>query len=405
LNRTAGFSFPMSALLPLRYAGTILVQGSRGFGSTASNVLDLKNTSVETTKSPKKMKPLKELVFGRDFADHMFEADWSREGGWQTPKISPYHPLVLDPSCTVFHYSAELFEGMKAYKDAKGSLRLFRPDKNADRFSSSAARLAMPTLESNSFVESIKQLVKLDANWVPGEKGYSLYIRPTLIGTQPSLGVGPSHKCKYFIICSPVGPYYPEGWKPVKLLASEKFVRAWPGGTGNSKIGGNYAPGIMPQVQAAEKGYTQILWLFGPDNHLTEVGTMNMFVFWMNEQGEKELITPALDGTILPGVTRDSILTLARQWNEFKVNERKVTMAEFLKALDAGRVMEAFGAGTAAVVSPIKVINFKGKDYAIPLDKSDPNASIGKLAARLADTILKIQYGEIEGPKGWSVKF
>jgi branched-chain amino acid aminotransferase len=248
-------------------------------------------------------------------------------------------------------------------------------------------------------MECLKSLLKLESKWIPEENGFSLYIRPTLIGTQNSLGVGPSNKALLFVIMSPVGPYYPEGWKPIKLLADDRYVRAWPGGTGNSKLGGNYAPCILPQIEANKKGYTQVLWLFGPERDVTEVGTMNFFLYWTNKQGEKELVTPPLDGTILPGVTRDSILQLARKWNEFKVSERKITIFDILDGVKENRVIEAFGSGTAAVVSPIKLISYHAVDYSIPIDTE---LGIGKLTKRFADTILGIQYGKI--PSEWSVK-
>eukprot|EP01116_Phalansterium_solitarium_P017999 TRINITY_DN459_c0_g1_i1.p1 TRINITY_DN459_c0_g1~~TRINITY_DN459_c0_g1_i1.p1 ORF type:complete len:431 (+),score=103.42 TRINITY_DN459_c0_g1_i1:68-1294(+) len=378
------------------------VNGSSAYYSSQSPLdLDHKKLQVEKTTSPKKKSAYKDLVFGREFSDHMLEIDWTKTGGWGAPSIHPYRHLSLDPSCSVFHYSMELFEGMKAYKDAKGAVRLFRPDMNYARLNRSATRLALPTVDGAALGECVNELLRVDRDWIPSARGYSLYLRPTLIGTQDSLGVGRSDKAKLFVIASPVGPYYPQGWKPVKLLADDHFVRAWPGGTGNAKVGGNYAPGIFPQAEAAKQGFSQVLWLFGPEYNLTEVGTMNLFVYWITEKGEKELVTPPLDGTILPGVTRDSILQLARKWNEFKVVERPVTMGDLQKAIKEGRVIEAFGAGTAAVVSPIELIHFKGKDLAIPLDRDDPSAPIGKLAKRLHDTITGIQYGEI--PSEWSV--
>jgi branched-chain amino acid aminotransferase len=367
----------------------------------ALNIIDHTKLTIEHTKEPKTMSPLKNLLFGKEFSDHMLTVDWTAKEGWATPKIVPYGKISLDPSCSVFHYSMECFEGMKAYKDAQKQIRLFRPDKNMERITHSAKRIALPTFEPKGFLECLSAFLKLERKWIPEEYGYSLYLRPTLIGTQNSLGVGPSGKAMLFMIASPVGPYYPEGWKPVKLLADDRYVRAWPGGTGGSKVGGNYAPCILPQVEANQKGYTQVLWLFGPSKDVTEVGTMNFFLYWINKQGEKELITPPLDGTILPGVTRDSILSLAKQWKEFKVTEQRFTIDDIVDALKTGRVIEAFGAGTAAVVSPIKLLSYHNSDYPIPLDKDDHNSGIGKLTKRFADTILGIQYGKI--PSDWSV--
>ncbi len=300
----------------------------------------------------------------------------------------------------MFHYALECFEGMKAYSDKAGKVRLFRPDMNMARLASSAARLCLPEMPQEALLACVEELVRVDRRFIPQQAGFSLYIRPTLIATTPWLGVGPTQSLLFYTILSPVGPYYPSGFKPVQLLAETKRVRAAEGGTGGYKLGSNYAGTILPQVEAAQQNYSQVLWLYGPRHELTEVGTMNLFMFWINDRGEKELVTPALDGTILPGVTRDSILQLARQWNEFKVSERKFYMADVVAALKAGRVLEMFGAGTAAVVSPINLIGYLGTDYKVPLDAANPAANAGPLAARLSDTIMGIQYGEIEHP--WS---
>jgi branched-chain amino acid aminotransferase len=263
----------------------------------------------------------------------------------------------------------------------------------------SAQRLSLPSFDTKEALECIKKYILMEKSWIPSQKGYTLYIRPTIIGAQEWLGVGPSNRAIFFVICSPVGPYYrPTGFAPVSLWAEDKFVRAWPGGMGQYKVGGNYAPGILPQVQVAEKGYQQILWLFGPDKELTEVGTMNLFVFWKRpSDGKKELITASLkDGTILPGVTRDSILKLTQQWGEFEVTEGRITMSQIIESLRKGTLLEMFGAGTAAIVSPVKNIYFQGKDYVIPLDQDDPNALAGPLARRIWKTLSDIQYGDLE---------
>eukprot|EP01136_Pigoraptor_vietnamica_P044110 Opistho-1_new@20447 len=374
---------------------TAFLGGLRSYATKTD--IDASKLQIEKTKNPKPKVPFGDLVFGRTFSDHMLEIEYDEKSGWSAPKISPYHKLQLDPACTVFHYAVECFEGMKAYQDAQGNTRLFRPDKNMDRISASAERLALPSFDRKQFLECIKALVRLDKSWIPNQKGFSLYIRPTLIGTQESLGVGPSSRALLYVICSPVGPYYKSGFAPVKLLADSTNVRAWPGGTGANKVGGNYAPTIKAQQAAAAKGYQQILWLFGPEHELTEVGTMNLFVHWKNEAGEVELATPPLDGSILPGVTRDSVLSLARQWGEFKVSERKMTMKDVVKAVKEGRMIEMFGAGTACIVSPIEMIHYQGQDLPIPLALG----KAGKLTQRFNDTILGIQYGEI--PSEWSV--
>ncbi|KNC99948.1 branched-chain amino acid aminotransferase [Spizellomyces punctatus DAOM BR117] len=353
------------------------------------------------TQSPKEQLPNNQLVFGRTFTDHMLTVEWDATVGWKEPNIKPYGKICLDPSAVVFHYALECFEGLKAYKDKKGNIRLFRPDLNMKRLISSCERLTLPTFDSAQLLECIKELLRVDQKWIPSERGYSLYLRPTCIATQESLGVGPSNRALLFVIASPVGPYYKTGFNAVSLYATQQYTRAWPGGTGDAKIGANYAPGIKPQIEVAKEGYQQNLWLFGEKQHITEVGTMNFFMYWTNEQGVRELVTPPLDGTILPGVTRDSIMGLARSWNEFKVTEQPISMFDVRKAVQEGRVHEMFGSGTAAIVSPIKKIRFEGEDLDIPLDPSDKTSQAGPLTKRIADTIMGIQYGEIEHP--WSV--
>ncbi|KAJ3413748.1 branched-chain-amino-acid aminotransferase [Chytridiales sp. JEL 0842] len=372
--------------------------------STASDALpDINSKAIKTslTTARKTVPPNKDLVFGQTFSDHMLTLEWQANKGWAAPKIHPYGKIALDPSATVLHYGIECFEGMKAYKDKNGKIRMFRPDMNMQRFLKSCKRLALPAFNPDELLESIKELLRVDERWIPSERGYSLYIRPTAIATQESLGVGPSSKAMIFVITCPVGPYYKTGFAAVSLSATSHYIRAWPGGTGDAKVGGNYAPGIRPQIEVAKQGYQQNLWLFGPNDNLTEVGTMNLFVFWKNAQGEKELVTPPLDGTILPGVTRASILDLARSWGEFKVTEKPITMAELTQSIAENRLIEMFGSGTAAIVSPIKRIGYKGQDYHIPLDPANKEAQAGPLTKRFADTIMGIQYGEI--PHKWSV--
>ncbi|KAN0000959.1 hypothetical protein ACTFIZ_001388 [Dictyostelium cf. discoideum] len=366
--------------------------------STSKNIINVNELIVEKTKTPfQKYTDKTKLVFGKQFSDHMIEVQWTKEEGWGAPKISGYHNLSIPPSASVLHYALECFEGMKAYKDSNGKIRLFRPDQNMNRFLNSAKRICLPEFNKEAVVDLIKKLCILDKDWIPEGKGYSLYLRPTLIATQNSLGVGASNSALMFVIASPVGPYYPEGFKPVKLIADDQYVRAWAGGSGAFKLGSNYAPTIFPQLEAAKKGYSQVLWLL--NDYVTEVGTMNMFVFWKNSQGEKELITPPLgDGTILPGVTRDSIIKLTQQWGEFKITEKNFTMSELAKAIKEGRVFEAFGAGTAAIVSPIESISYKGENYNIPIDSS---LNCGPLTKRISDSIMAIQYGETDSD--WSI--
>lgn len=291
---------------------------------------------------------------------------------------------------------------MKAYKSLDdNSLRLFRPDMNMKRLASSMDRLHMPGFDfnQNELIQCIGELVKLDEKWIPSGEGYSLYLRPTVIATHNVLGLTAPDSILLYVITSPVGPYYKTGFQPIRLMTDTDHVRAWPGGTGNAKVGGNYAPTMKPQFLAAEQGYSQILWLFGENEEITEVGAMNVFFYLINKETHlPELITaPLTRGDILPGVTRDSILQLARSWDDFDVIERYATMPEIIQAAEDGRLIEAFGAGTAAVVTPISSIRHKGQDIEI-------SAETGELTKRIWNEITGIQYGKIAGPPGWSVK-
>jgi len=312
-----------------------------------------------------------------------------------------YGNLDMSPAASCLHYGLQCFEGMKAYTDESGQLRMFRPDMNMKRMQSSAKTLCLPAFDEAAFLECIQKLIKIDKSWIPTGEGYSLYVRPTYISTHKYIGVSAPKAAKLFCILSPVGPYYPSGFNPITLLADPSNVRAWPGGTGNTKIGGNYAGAIGPGMEAIKKGYAQILWLFGEELQVTEVGTMNQFFVWVNKEGKKEIVTAALDGTILPGITRDSILKLCRQWGDYEVSERTYHLPEVMEAIEEGRMIEAFGAGTAAIVSPVKGFCYDGKDYEIPLDMSDPAAKAGPLTQKIMDTIMGIQYGRI--PHEWSV--
>ncbi|ETW09927.1 branched-chain amino acid aminotransferase [Aphanomyces invadans] len=373
-------------------------QGYKAFSALAG--LDASKTIIHQTPHPKAKTPKEKLTFGTTFSDHLLEIDWDKNSGWGAPLIRPYGPLAIDPAASSLHYALQCFEGMKAYIDSKGKIRLFRPDLNMKRMNNSMERLFLPTFDSDELIECLKKLILLDKSWIPEGDGYSLYIRPTGVSTHPFIGVGASSKAKVYVILSPVGPYYPEGFNPVKLFADDKYVRAWPGGTGNTKVGGNYGPTIMPQMEAAKKGYSQILWLFGEDHLVTEAGTMNLFVFWINEQGEKELVTaPLTRGDILPGVTRQSILEMTRGWGEFKVTEHTITMPAIVKAQQEGRLLEVFGSGTAAVISPVQLINYNGKDVNVPLDA--PDGKSGQLTKRIWNEMTDIQYGRVEHP--WSV--
>lgn len=371
------------------------------FARRFSASIDANKLTVLRTTSPKLKLPNEKLVFGGSTSDHILEVDWSEENGWEAPSIKPYQKFSIDPAASVFHYGLCAFEGMKAYRDASNNskIRLFRPELNMARLNKSMARLAFPNFEGESFLKCIEELVRIEEPWIPKGEGFSLYIRPTVISTYPYVGVTPSKQIKLYVICCPVGPYYASGFKAVKLLADPARIRAWPGGTGNTKVGANYAIGIMPQKAAAAKGFAQLLWLFGPNHEITEGGTMNQFFFWRLPNGKKELVTPPLDGTILEGVTRSSVLSLARQWGEFEVSERIINMNDVTSAIKEGRMLEAFGAGTAAIVTSVESIHYDGVDYPIPVDPISKQ-NIGPLAKRFMDTLLDIQYGRAASP--WS---
>ncbi|KAL9029534.1 MAG: hypothetical protein Q9196_002231 [Gyalolechia fulgens] len=359
--------------------------------------------SITKTTTPKALVPPEELVFGRTFTDHMLSVEWTASQGWLPPRITPYQNLSLDPATCVFHYAFEAFEGMKAYKTTDNELRLFRPDRNMHRLNRSAQRIALPAFDGKAFTDLLSRFVKLEERFIPATRGYSLYLRPTLIGTQRTLGVGPPGSALLFLIACPVGPYYPTGFRAVSLAATSTAVRAWPGGVGDRKLGANYAPGIVPQLEAAKRGYHQNLWLFGPEDVVTEVGTMNFFVCLKERgTGRKVMWTAPLDGTILEGVTRESVLELARERlgaEGWRVEERNFTMRELAEAADEGRLLEAFGTGTAAVVSPVRKINWRGRDVDCGL-KADEEA--GAVTARIKSWIDEIQYGDVEHK--WSVK-
>jgi len=297
---------------------------------------------------------------------------------------------------------------MKAYRDESGKVTLFRPDMNMKRMNDSAQRVALPTFNGDGLLECIKELIRLDKNWVPKESGHSLYVRPTLIGNQAAIGVGPPTDALLFVICCPVGPYYPQGFKPVALYGTTEYIRAAPGGTGAFKLGANYAPAVVAQREAAKLGYVQNLWLHGPEHYLTEVGTMNLFVVFKRTDGGVELVTPPLDGMILPGVTRDSVLALARSHiskaitipdlpSNLTVSERPVTMAEVKAAAAEGRLVELFGAGTAAVISPVDRIGYLGEDVLIPTGKD----GMGPISKPIWEELVGRQTGAIESD--WSV--
>jgi len=366
---------------------------------TASTLQGLQFNKLQVEQA--KLKDLKEkpevsdLVFGKIFTDHMLTIDWDDKIGWHAPKIAPFQNLSLHPGAKVLHYAQELFEGMKAYRGVDGNIRMFRPMHNMARMNVSAARSCLPAFDGLELLSCIRELVRLDSSWVPHDTASSLYIRPTMIGTEPTLGVTASAETKLFVLLSPVGPYYSSGFKPVNLLCDPKFVRAWPGGCGFAKMGSNYAPTLWIQQIAAEKGCHQVLWLLGEDQEITEVGAMNLFILLKNAQGELELVTPHLSsGCILPGVTRQSVIELCNSWPEIKVTERRICMSEVMAALEEGNLVEMFGSGTAAVVSPVGGLHYNNQLRAIPTPQDG-------LATKIMAAMSDIYYGRTESD--WTV--
>jgi branched-chain amino acid aminotransferase len=335
-----------------------------------------------------------ELGFGQIFTDHMFLADFEEEKGWYDPRIAPYGPLPLDPAAAVLHYAQAIFDGLKAFRGVDGKVRLFRPHQHVERMNGSARRLCIPPLDPDLAVESIVRLVALERDWVPRQLGTSLYIRPVIIATEPFLGVRPARSYIYYVILSPVGAYYPEGMAPVKILVVDKYVRAVEGGVGAAKTGGNYAASLLASDEAKHLGYTQVLWLDGVHRrYLDEVGTMNIMV----KLGDEIVTPPLVSNTILPGVTRDSALTLMRDWG-LKVSERPVGIDEVAAAHRRGALAEVWGTGTAAVISPVGELAYQGEKMVIN------EGRIGPLTRRLYDAIVGIQYGQAADPYRWTLE-
>ncbi|MES3036363.1 MAG: branched-chain amino acid aminotransferase [Bdellovibrionota bacterium] len=332
------------------------------------------------------------LGFGKFFTDHMFVARYSRERGWYGTEVVPYAPLAMDPGASVLHYGQALFEGLKAFRQSDGSISVFRPEFNWKRMTFGAGRLCMEAPPLDLWMEGLDALLKVEQAWVPKEKGTALYIRPTLIGTESFLGVRPSNEYLFFIILSPVGAYYSEGTKPVKIWVEKGFVRAAPGGLGETKAAANYAGSLKAAQNAKEKGYAQVLWLDVTKTHIEEVGTMNVFFDFGDE-----VVTPALDGTILEGGTRQVVIELLREQGR-KVSERKLSLSEILGAHKEGRLKEAFGTGTAAVISPIGELS--SEDFKIVFKPAE-GTEWGPTATQLYKRITDIHYGIAPDTHGW----
>ena len=351
------------------------------------------NIRIEKTTCPK-AKPADEtkLGFGKIFTDHMFVMDYAEGKGWHDPRIVPYGPFSLDPATVVFHYAQELFEGMKAYRTAENKIQLFRPDCNANRFIDGCNRMGIPPIPAEDFVQAVEELVRVEKDWVPQTDGASLYIRPYVFATDVGLGVHASKNYTFVIIAAPSGAYYAEGINPVKIYVEDEYIRAAPGLTGAVKCGGNYAASIKAGELAEEKGYAQVLWLDGVEKkYVEEVGSMNIMF-----KIDGKIYTAACVGTVLPGVTRRSIIELCKDWG-YEVIEGKLAIADIMQAGRDGKLEEVFGTGTAAVVSPVKELTWKGESVDIGGDK------IGPLTQKLYDTLTGIQWGKLPDTKGWIV--
>lgn len=352
-------------------------------------MLDIKITHAEALKPHPDPDA---LVFGKTFTDHMFLMNYDKGQGWHDPRVVPYGPLPFELSCMVFHYAQEIFEGMKAYRTPGGNVQLFRPYENAKRMNSSCRRMCIPEIPEEDFVQAVRAVVGVDQAWVPNKVGTSLYIRPFIIATDSSLGVHASHSYLFAVICCPVGAYYPEGINPVKIYVEDEDVRAVKGGTGFTKCGGNYAASIRAGERAEGQGFSQVLWLDGVHRkYIEEVGSMNV-MFKINGT----VITPELTGSVLPGITRKSCLELIRSWG-IPVEERLISAQELFDAAQAGTLEEAWGTGTAAVVSPIGLLAWEDRKETVSGGK------IGELTQKLYDTLTGIQWGAVEDTHNWIV--
>ena len=353
-------------------------------------MVDIKITRASVLKE----KPASStLVFGKSMTDHMFIADYDEGQGWHDPRIVPYGPLQIDPAAKVLHYAEEIFEGLKAYRTADGTIQMFRPLDNIARMNKSAERLCLPQIPEELALAGITELVKLERDWVPHEEGTSLYIRPFIIATTPSLGVHAAHDYLFCIITCPVGAYYAEGINPVKIYVENEDVRAVKGGTGYTKCGGNYAASIRAGERAEQNGYAQVLWLDGVHRkYIEEVGSMNV----MFQVGDT-VLTPELTGSVLPGITRKSCLELLKSWG-LKVEERLITAQELFDAGADGTLKEAWGTGTAAVISPIGEMGWEDQHVVVN------GGEIGPVTQKLYDTLTGIQWGTRPDPFGWVVK-
>lgn len=355
--------------------------------------------TITRTDNPTSAEELSEILanpgFGKHFTDHMVTIDWTEEKGWHNAQVRPYGPMTMEPASNVFHYGQAIFEGIKAYRQPDDSIATFRPDHNAQRFINSAERLAMPELPKEEFIESLRQLVEVDKNWVPEAGGEAaLYLRPFMISTEVSLGVHPAKSYRYVLIASPAGSYFSGGIKPVSVWLSTDYVRAAPGGTGAAKFAGNYAGSLLAQAQADEKGCDQVVWLDAIERrYIEEMGGMNlMFVYGSGEN--VEIVTPALSGSLLPGITRESLLQVAQDLG-YKVTERRITAEEWQRDAESGAMSEAFACGTAAVITPVGHVLGDSADFQVNGNEA------GEITMTLRERLTGIQRGAVEDTHGW----
>jgi branched-chain amino acid aminotransferase len=356
-------------------------------------------TKISNLPGPSEKMKNGEVRWGTTFTNHMFEAEWHLEEGWSTPRIVPRHTIELDPAASVLHYGLEVFEGLKAHRGTKdGKIRLFRPDKNIRRMAISCARLGLATFDQQMMLECLRRYVMIEKDWVPHGRGTALYLRPTCIAVDPKLGVARSKRNLFYIIASPVGHYFQGGSGGVNLLATTKYFRSFPGGIGFCKTGANYALGIIPSEEASRLGCQQVLWLSDAKNrYVTEAGVMNFFVLFKGAK-RPELVTAPLDGTILDGVVRSSILELVRSWGTIDVSERKYSIDEVVQRISQGEVIEAFGSGTASIITPVTGIHYQDKMYSIVSDTEQ------KISPKLLKSMQDIFYGEVEDTFSWNVE-
>ncbi len=354
-------------------------------------MLDIKIQRTETPKA--KPAPGQKLGFGKIFTDHMFVMNYTEGKGWHDARIEPFHNISLSPAAMVYHYGQEMFEGLKAYKGPDGNVYLFRPDMNAKRTNATNDRLVIPQLPVEDFVQAVSAVVDVDRDWIPSDPGTSLYIRPFIIATDEFLGVAPSKTYLFMVILSPSGAYYESGLAPVGIWIEDEYVRAVRGGIGFAKTGGNYAASLIAQQKAHDAGYSQVLWLDGVERkYIEEVGAMNIFF-----KISGKVVTPSLNGSILPGITRNSTIQLCRDWG-YEVEERKISAEELLEAQRNGTLEECFGTGTAAVISPVGKLRYQDDVMTIN------GGEIGELSQKLYDTITGIQTGRLPDERGWRVK-